>query len=114
MVTRSNRKRTRQTRGSGKYFTQPVRRYFGFDRFGPSTSKLAKEIHMLFHRDLTQDEIVFHLRDMLERNRNVNQKNLIKELKNLGIRKHSHEMNEIEAELEFTLPTKKHELSYNQ
>ncbi len=104
MVTRSNRKRTRQTRGNGKYFTQPVRRYTRLDVFGPSTSKLAKEIHMLFYSDLTHDEIVFRLRDMLERNKNVNQKNLFKELKKLGIRKHSHEMNEIEAELHYTLP----------
>ena len=114
MVTRRT-KRTKQTRkGSGRWFTQPIRKYTGFDRFGPSTSKLAKEIHTLFHSDLTQDEIVFYLRRMLERNRNVNQKNLITELKNLGIKKHSHDMNEIEAELEYTLPRKKHELIYNQ
>ena len=64
---------------------------------------------MLFHSDLTHDEIVFYLRRMLERNRNVNKKNLITELKNLGIKKHSYEMNEIEAEIEFTLQSKKPE-----
>ena len=98
-------KRTKQTRkGSGRWFTQPIRKYTRFDRFGPSTSKLAREIHTLFHSDLIHDEIVFHLRDMLERNRNVNQKNLLKDLEKLGIKKHSYEMNEIEAELQYTLP----------
>lgn len=102
MATRRNR--TKQTRrGSGR-FTRFVRRTTGFDRFGPSTSKLARDIHMLFVSDLTHEEIVFYLRDLLERNRNVNQKNLITELKKLGIQTHSHEMYEIKAELEFTIP----------
>ena len=112
MATRRNRRK--QTRkGSGKYFTQPMRN-LGFDFFGPSTSRLAKQIHTLFNSGLSDEEIVIHLRGMLKRNRTVNQKNLITELENLGIKKHSTEMNEIEAELEFTLPRKKHELTYNQ
>lgn len=98
-MTRRNRLR----KGSGR-FTQFVRKRTGFDRFGPSTSRLAREIHTLFHSDLTHDEIVFHIRDLLQRNRNVNQKNLIKELEKLGIEKYSHEMYEVKAELEYTLP----------
>ena len=113
MVTRRNRRKGTR-KGSGRWFTQPIRKYTGFDRFGPSTSKLARDIHTLFYSDLTHEEIVTHLRVMLQRNRTVNQKNLISELKNLGIKKHSYEMNEIEAELEYTLPRKKHELIYNQ
>ena len=111
MVTRRNRQ---MRRGSGRWFTQPIRRYTGFNRFGPSTSKLARDIHMLFVSDLTHEEIVFYLRDLLERNRNVNKKNFITELKNLGIQTHSPEMYEINAELEYTLPSKKRELTYNQ
>jgi len=99
-------RRTRRMRGSGR-FTQFIRKRTGVDRFGPSTSRLAREIHtLLFHSDLTHDQIVFHLSDMLQRNSNVNQKNLIKELEKLGIRKHSYEMNEIEAELEYILKNK--------
>ena len=117
MVTR--RKRTRRAkrtmRGSGKYFTRPMRN-LGFDIFGPSTSKLAKKIHTLFDTDLDipSEEKIKHLRRILEKNKNVNQDNLIENLKELGMGEYSKEMIEIKHELEYTLPKQKDELSYNQ
>ena len=113
MKTRKRSRGTRGKRGSGKWFTQPVRRYTGYE-FGPSTSKLARYIHTLFETNLTHEEKIHLLRGILERNKKVNQGNLIKNLKDLGMDAHGKDMREIEAELELTLPTKKHELTYNQ
>jgi hypothetical protein len=81
-----------------------MRRYFGFDRFGPSTSLLAGEIYNLFKSPLTPEEKDRHLRSMLQSNKKVNQKNLLSDLHALGIKKHSTDMFEIEAVLNDTLP----------
>lgn len=90
-------------------------RKLGFDIFGPSTSKLAKQIHTLFDTDLDipSEEKIKHLRRILEKNKNVNQDNLIENLKDLGMGEYSKEMIEIKHELEFTLPKQKDEPSYN-
>ena len=114
MATRRNR-RTKRTRGSGKYFTRPMRN-LGFDFFDPSTSRLAKQIHTLFDPDLDipREEKIKHLRRILNKNENVNHDKLIKNLKDLGMEEYSKEMIEIKHELEYTLPKEKHELTYNQ
>jgi hypothetical protein len=114
MATRRNKRTKRTRRGSGKRFTQPMRN-LGFDIFGPSTSKLAKQIHTLFDTDLDipSEEKIKHLRRILEKNKNVNQYNLIENLKDLGMGEYSKEMIEIKDELEYTLPKQKDEPSYN-
>jgi hypothetical protein len=115
MATRRTKRTRRTRRGSGKHFTQPMRN-LGFDIFGPSTSKLAKQIHTLFDTDLDipSEEKIKHLRRILNKNENVNHDKLIKNLKDLGMEEYSKEMIEIKHELEYTLPKEKHELTYNQ
>jgi hypothetical protein len=73
---------------------------------GPSTSKLAKKIHMLFDPEieLSDKEKIKQLKLYLENNQDVDQSNLIEELEKKGITKSSKLMNEIEAVLQDTLP----------
>jgi hypothetical protein len=102
MKTRRTRTK-RSTRGSGKWFTQPLRRWGIYDA-GPSTSKLSNYIYTLFKSPISKEEKVLHLREILNSNKSVKHKKLIRDLEDRGIEKYSDDMREIEAELQYTLP----------
>jgi len=105
MATRRNRRRGKRTRRGGNWLTQKLRNMGIYDA-GPSTSKLATAIHMLFDPeiDLSHKEKIKQLKLYLESNVDVDQGNLIEELLKKGIKKSSKLMNEIEAVLQDTLP----------
>ena len=84
MVRRTKRRQTRK--GSGKWLTQPLRRYTGYE-FGPSTSKAAAEIFPLLDRKGVDEDRIGEMFTILSKYPGVNMTNVYKELERLGATK---------------------------
>jgi hypothetical protein len=84
MVTKRNR-RTRQTRkGSGKYFTQPLRK-LGLDWFGSSTSALAREIYAMLDENGIKRSRQADFDDLMGYHLHVKKGKLLRDLRKLGM-----------------------------
>jgi hypothetical protein len=110
MVTR--RTRRKQTRkGSGKYFTQPLRN-LGFDIFGSSTSLLAREIRAMLGPNGIKDYRQGDFDNLMRHHPHVNKGKLLRDLQKLGMTP-KQEYNVV-ANLEYIIPSHRNELTYNQ
>jgi len=113
MATRRT-KRTRQTRrGSGRYFTQPMRK-LGLDWFGSSTSLLAREIYAMLGPRGIKDYRQGDFENLMLHHQNVNRGKLLRDLRNTGTGLTPKQEFEVVLSLNAVLPSQHRELTYNE
>ena len=105
-------RRTKRMRKGGNPFTRFLRRTTETNIFGPSTSLLAREIYAMLGPKGIKPYRQGDFENLMTHHPRVNKGHLLRDLRKLGMT--DAQEYEVVANLEYIIPSQRHELTYNQ